>query len=146
MTIAGPAAMVRRWLEPFACGPLVSGAGPAGRCALLEWAASGAMHLTGRPDGPPELFHRALLPLLAAAAGSSAGEGFAAHVQQFGVPAAALPPVLPDVVAPWSVTTIAAPRAGLRLDGALVVDLSSLWAGPLCAHLLANAGATVIKV
>lgn len=30
--------------------------------------------------------------------------------------------------------------------GAVVVDLSSLWAGPLCAHLLGLAGARVIKV
>lgn len=28
----------------------------------------------------------------------------------------------------------------------LVADLSSMWAGPLCGHLLANAGATVVKV
>ena len=32
-------------------------------------------------------------------------------------------------------------RAGL-----LVADLSSMWAGPLCGHLLARAGATVVKV
>jgi hypothetical protein len=37
----------------------------------------------------------------------------------------------------------AAPRA---IDGATVVDLSSLWAGPLCGQLLALAGADVIKV
>ncbi|MEO6793768.1 MAG: CoA transferase [Mycobacterium sp.] len=30
--------------------------------------------------------------------------------------------------------------------GALVVDLTSLWAGPLCGRLLAQAGATVVKV
>ncbi|RRR44888.1 CoA transferase [Mycolicibacter terrae] len=30
--------------------------------------------------------------------------------------------------------------------GALVVDLTSLWAGPLCGQLLARAGATVVKV
>jgi hypothetical protein len=30
--------------------------------------------------------------------------------------------------------------------GLLVVDLSSLWAGPLCGDLLAGAGATVVKV
>jgi hypothetical protein len=30
--------------------------------------------------------------------------------------------------------------------GLLVVDLSSLWAGPLCGDLLAQAGATVVKV
>jgi hypothetical protein len=33
-----------------------------------------------------------------------------------------------------------------RPDGLLVAELSSLWAGPLCAHLLARAGAVVVKV
>jgi hypothetical protein len=32
------------------------------------------------------------------------------------------------------------------VDGLLVADLSSLWAGPLCAQLLARAGAVVVKV
>ncbi len=32
------------------------------------------------------------------------------------------------------------------LEGVQVVDLSSLWAGPLCSHLLQRAGANVIKV
>jgi hypothetical protein len=37
--------------------------------------------------------------------------------------------------------------AGSRgFKGLLVADLSSLWAGPLCAQLLARAGATVVKV
>lgn len=36
-----------------------------------------------------------------------------------------------------------APRAP---QGLLVADLSSMWAGPLCGHLLARAGATVVKV
>ena len=36
------------------------------------------------------------------------------------------------------------PRAGT--DVPLVVDLSSLWAGPLCAHLLEQAGARVVKL
>jgi crotonobetainyl-CoA:carnitine CoA-transferase CaiB-like acyl-CoA transferase len=31
-------------------------------------------------------------------------------------------------------------------EGLLVADLSSLWAGPLCAQLLVRAGATVVKV
>ena len=31
-------------------------------------------------------------------------------------------------------------------DGLLVVDLSSLWAGPLCGRILADGGATVVKV
>ena len=39
------------------------------------------------------------------------------------------------------------PRASQReLMGLLVVDLSSMWAGPLCGQLLARAGATVVKV
>jgi hypothetical protein len=41
-------------------------------------------------------------------------------------------------------------RSGLaaarQLPGLLVADLSSMWAGPLCGHLLAGAGATVVKV
>jgi crotonobetainyl-CoA:carnitine CoA-transferase CaiB-like acyl-CoA transferase len=38
------------------------------------------------------------------------------------------------------------PNAALPIEGALVVDLSSLWAGPLCGQLLAASGAEVIKV
>jgi hypothetical protein len=41
------------------------------------------------------------------------------------------------------------PTAPVRppdLAGRTVVDLSALWAGPLCAHLLGRAGATVVKV
>ncbi len=42
---------------------------------------------------------------------------------------------------------IGAPRPGRRHRSApLVVDLSTLWAGPLCAHLLQRSGAEVIKV
>ncbi|PEG42443.1 CoA transferase [Mycolicibacterium agri] len=38
------------------------------------------------------------------------------------------------------------PRAARPLSHLLVADLSSMWAGPLCGHLLAAAGATVVKV
>ena len=38
------------------------------------------------------------------------------------------------------------PRNPARHGAPLVVDLTSLWAGPLCAHLLGLAGATVVKV
>lgn len=37
-------------------------------------------------------------------------------------------------------------RAPAALAGLLVVDMSSMWAGPLCGRLLADAGATVVKV
>ena len=50
------------------------------------------------------------------------------------------------VARPWLVR-----RAGERgprssLEGVVVVDLSSLWAGPSCARLLGRGGATVVKV
>lgn len=38
------------------------------------------------------------------------------------------------------------PDAPRGLSGLLVVDMSSMWAGPLCGQLLAWAGATVVKV
>jgi hypothetical protein len=38
------------------------------------------------------------------------------------------------------------PQAAKRRQAARVVDLSSLWAGPLCSHLLQQLGAEVIKV
>ncbi|MDT5003925.1 MAG: hypothetical protein QOJ24_1101 [Mycobacterium sp.] len=37
-------------------------------------------------------------------------------------------------------------RAARAVSDLLVADLSSMWAGPLCGHLLAAAGATVVKV
>jgi hypothetical protein len=40
----------------------------------------------------------------------------------------------------------AADRRARPVDGSLVVDLSSLWAGPLCGQLLTAHGATVVKV
>lgn len=62
------------------------------------------------------------------------------RIQLLGVPAAVLPAqprargeTVPEVLA-------------ARLDGALVVDLSSLWAGPLCSRVLHGAGARVVKV
>lgn len=83
---------------------------------------------------------------LATAARDAPASGFADHVQQFGVPAAALPARIPAVGVPWQVARIASPAPGRRLAGARVVDLSALWAGPLCARILGQAGATVVKV
>ena len=102
--------------------------------------------------------------LTEAAAGVS-GRALADAAQLLGVPAAVLPSaVLPSAGLPsaglpgdavvatdtdwpaWEVSDIASPSAGARLAGALVVDLSSMWAGPLCARLLGLAGARVVKV
>jgi hypothetical protein len=82
-------------------------------------------------------------------AAGRAGEALAEAAQLLGVPAAALPaatlPAGDGVWPPWRVSRVAAP-ARSWLSGALVVDLSSMWAGPLCARLLGLAGARVVKV
>ena len=38
------------------------------------------------------------------------------------------------------------PSAAARVEGARFVDLTSMWAGPLCTELLGTAGAEVVKV
>lgn len=48
--------------------------------------------------------------------------------------------------APATVSTAGERGAQLPPTDLLVVDLSSMWAGPLCARVLADAGATVVKV
>lgn len=47
---------------------------------------------------------------------------------------------------PWQAVRIAEALPGRALSDCVVADLSSMWAGPLCAHLLGRAGASVIKV
>jgi hypothetical protein len=87
---------------------------------------------------------------LEAAAIRRPGRALADAAQLLGVPAAALPDAPPTAAAapwpPWRVSRIADPSPAARLDGAVVADLSSMWAGPLCARLLGLAGARVIKV
>ena len=100
---------------------------------------------------------------LEAAALGTRAEVLAGAAQLLGVPAGALPSGRPAAGLPSAglpsaglsgsglsgsgrVSRIAAPSAGARLAGAVVVDLSSMWAGPLCARLLGLAGADVIKV
>jgi hypothetical protein len=90
---------------------------------------------------------------LEAAARGVTAEGLAGAAQVLGVPAGALPArALPAAAgAGWAapggrVGRMAARSGRTRLAGAVVVDLSSMWAGPLCARLLGLAGADVIKV
>lgn len=57
----------------------------------------------------------------------------------------------PPSPSPWLELAVpgtpASPRKALgKAGGPLVIDLSSLWAGPLCGQLLRQLGATVIKV
>jgi hypothetical protein len=76
-----------------------------------------------------------------AAAHRDAAE-FVTRARLLDMPAATLGEVRP--AAPrFTPDGIRAPR---HMSELLVADLSSMWAGPLCGHLLAEAGATVVKV
>ena len=95
---------------------------------------------------------------VAAAVAPGSAEPLAERAALLGLPAAALPrlpPATPPATPPaydrmarlpviTTRTGEAAAVTGLR--GFLVADLSSLWAGPLCTHLLQQAGARVVKV
>lgn len=177
---------------------------------LADWAASGALALTGWRDGPPAVppgraaswvrerldglgiripgllgeraayagLHRngpwscggafralptldgyvglslarpedeALLPALVEGdeelevwARNTATAESAARMELLGLPGGAIP--TPDPGPPVTVTPLGARRISAR---PLVVDLSCMWAGPLCTHLLGLWEAHVIKV
>jgi hypothetical protein len=63
-----------------------------------------------------------------------------------GLPACAIPSGPPTPLRAPVETTIGGRRPTRSRDRPLVVDLTALWAGPLCAHLLGLAGARVVKV
>jgi crotonobetainyl-CoA:carnitine CoA-transferase CaiB-like acyl-CoA transferase len=67
--------------------------------------------------------------------------------QELGLPASVLEAGPGGDAAPWSITPVGG--AGPTADGRrrpLVVDFTAMWAGPLCAHLLARSGARVVTV
>ena len=97
-------------------------------------AVPALLEVTGQPADP-------WAALAGAAADRDAAE-FVARARLLDLPAAVLgevPPASPRFVASGH-------RTARALSQLLVVDLSSMWAGPLCGHLLAAAGATVVKV
>jgi hypothetical protein len=67
-----------------------------------------------------------------------------ARAELLGLPASRVGESAGQARAPRSLLGDAPPRPDLT--GLVVVDLSALWAGPLCGDLLAHAGATVVKV
>ena len=127
-------------------------ASPGGSCRLLP-AADGRFALNlARPEDVR------LLPAWLEAEGPdepwrfvaerAAGRSVAELVERgrllgLGV-AAAKPPS--RVSPPWLRVAHCGPPRPSRTRPPLVIDLSSLWAGPLCTHLLARAGARVIKL
>lgn len=84
--------------------------------------------LTGR-DGDP-------WDAVAAAASESAAADFRDRAAELQLPVAVVGESAPQALAPPGGSTV--PRR--------VVDLSALWAGPLCAGLLARAGAEVLRI
>jgi hypothetical protein len=79
--------------------------------------------------------------LIRAAAGRVAAD-LVARARLLGMPAA----VLGETVGSQPKVLPHNETATQRISGLIVVDLSSMWAGPLCGRLLAAAGATVVKV
>jgi hypothetical protein len=75
------------------------------------------------------------------AGGCTSADGYE-RATLLGLPAARWPPE------PATRTAIVSERGGRRTrpERPLVVDLTSLWSGPLCAHLLGLAGCRVVKV
>ena len=70
----------------------------------------------------------------------------ASRLELLGLPGSAIPlepPANPDRLA---VVSTVGGRRRHRRDRPMVIDLTSLWAGPLCAHLLGLGGADVVKV
>lgn len=123
-------------------------ASPTGHCRLID-AAGGRIALNLAREDDWDL----LLALLGAEANTweeiaaTARHTRANQLIQHGI-GMGLPIALDDIVdpAPW----LARERLGNRAErighSPLVVDLSSLWAGPLAGSLLANCGARVVKV
>jgi len=116
-----------------------------GRCRLLPTADGWAAVSCARPDDPlllGALVERELggdpWPAVAAWLRAHPGGELAERAELLGLAAA---PVRPRTPLP-----VPAPLPGRSPAGALVVDFSALWAGPLCAHLLGLAGARVVKV
>lgn len=126
---------------------------PGGSCRLLRAQDAWIALQLARPDDV------ALLPAWLEVAGSGdpwalAARGvvrrpaveWEARARLLGLPVAVA--VAPDPEPPPWIRIHACGRRRPPAPGVqpLVVDLSSLWAGPLCTHLLERAGARVIKV
>jgi hypothetical protein len=121
-----------------------------GACRLLKTRDGWAAINLARPDDVellPAVVGRRLTgdpwASLSAFSCDAAADDLAERAQLVGIPAAALGNAGPD---PVPVRVLAAGQPEEPIVRPLVVDLSSLWAGPLCAHVLGRAGARVIKV
>ena len=126
---------------------------PGGSCRMLR-AADGWIALNlARPDDlrllPAWLEETGTAdPWRRAAAGVQRRSvaDLAERARLLGLPLAVV--AAPDPVAPpWLRVPVRGPRAATRSrTRPVAIDLSSLWAGPLCAQLLLRGGARVVKV
>jgi hypothetical protein len=124
---------------------------PGGATRLLPTRHGWGAITLSRPDdvgAVPALLEREVAPddtwsaVERWAAGRSADE-VVERARLLGLPAAVLGEASPGQPVVRRISAAASPRAPSSL---LVVDMSSMWAGPLCARILAWAGATVVKV
>jgi hypothetical protein len=128
---------------------------PGGSCRLVE-AADGwvAVNLAREDDWALvpawlEIPPTDAWPVVEAAVRRRPLAELVARAGLLGLAVAASPPVLPPVSTAWF--RAARPMSGARAPAHAgrvprVVDLSSLWAGPLCGQLLRGLGAEVTKV
>jgi hypothetical protein len=97
---------------------------------------------------------RAVWAVVAAAVAAGPARPLAERAQLLGLAVAAVPdhPAAirlatgPFAGLPLGSTEIGSGEPSVNLEGLIVGDLSSLWAGPLCSNLLQQAGARVIKI
>jgi crotonobetainyl-CoA:carnitine CoA-transferase CaiB-like acyl-CoA transferase len=126
---------------------------PGGACRLLEAADDWIAVTLARPDD------MALLPAWLGVEGARdpwravgealrerAAEEAVARARLLGLAAAVAGPLPKAPPAPHRLACRGPQRTRAADAAPRVLDLSSLWAGPLCTHLLALAGASVVKV
>ena len=123
---------------------------PGGACRLLRTSDGWAAISVSRTDDVYAL--EALLgeapaqdpwETLAGFARRNAAGAFVARAQLVGIPAAELPSIA-NYLSPIRVSTIGLPSE--ERNTRLIVDLSAMWAGPLCARILGRAGGRVVKI
>jgi hypothetical protein len=165
--LAGAAAVLERLGGPAVDGPALLAARAALR-GVTRRSVPGASRIVRAEDGwiAVTLSRQDDLELVPAwlhgsdcswdhigtAAATRSAADLAADGQELGLAVAVVPGPrsAPDVQqrtrgldGPWRIVRSDGPPAAGRLR---VLDLSALWAGPLCAHLLALAGADVVTV
>jgi crotonobetainyl-CoA:carnitine CoA-transferase CaiB-like acyl-CoA transferase len=104
------------------------------------------------PAGPP-------WAAIASVVAARSSEALVDAAQELGLAVAAVPAPAADHVdaqliargtldasRPFLRTSVGRSGSGRTMSSVRIVDLSSLWAGPLCSRLLAEAGARVLKV